>query len=99
MPVRVTMDPFKIAYLASNPSDINDLIGTLAGLLLPMPLTLEQVERFKETLIPGLPDFEWTIEWNRYVNNPADQNQKKAVDALLTSLILEMTSSAEFQLI
>ncbi len=99
MPVRVTMDPFKIAYLASNPSDINDLIGTLAGLLLPMPLTLEQVERFKETLIPGLPDFEWTIEWNRYVNNPADQNQKKAVGALLTSLILEMTSSAEFQLI
>ncbi len=99
IPVRVTMDPFKMAYLAKDPSDIHDLIVTIAGLLLPMPLTEEQMERFKDTLIPGLPDFEWTVEWNRFVNNPADQNQKKAVGTLLTSLILKITSSAEFQLI
>jgi len=96
---KVVADPFKMAYLASNPADINDLVPTLAGVLFPMPLRPEQLTALKDALIPGLPDFEWTVEWNKYVNNPSDANQKKAVGNSLTALLVKMVSMAEYQLI
>jgi hypothetical protein len=47
----------------------------------------------------GLPDFEWTAEWNKYVNNPDDENQKKAIANNLKGLLYKMCSMAEYQLI
>jgi uncharacterized protein (DUF1800 family) len=96
---KVIVDPFKLAYLAENPSDINNLIGTIISLFFPMPAQASQITTLKEVLIPGLPDYEWTVEWNKYVNNPSDANQKKAVGNSLTALIFKMVSMAEFQLI
>ena len=71
---KLYFDPFKMAYLANEPANINNLIATFAGLLLPKPVTQEQVTALKDVLIPGLPDFEWTVEWNTYINNPGDEN-------------------------
>jgi hypothetical protein len=88
-----------VAYLADNPSDVNNLVNTLAGLLFPVPLTSTKLTLLKEVLIPGLPDYEWTVEWNKYVNNPNDANQKKAVGNSLTALIMKMVSMPEFHLI
>jgi uncharacterized protein (DUF1800 family) len=99
MTAKVIADPFVLAYLADNPSDINNLLTALTGLFFPMPLQPAQMTALKEVLIPGLPDFEWTVEWNKYVNNPADANQKKAVGNSLTALLMKMVSMAEFQLI
>ncbi len=99
MSEKVLVDPFKMAYLADNPADINNLLATLTGLLFPMPLRADQLTALKDTLIPGLPDFEWNLEWNKYINNPSDANQKKAVGNSLTALLLKMVSMAEFQLI
>jgi uncharacterized protein (DUF1800 family) len=99
MTEKVLADPFKIAYLADDPSDVNKLINTFISLFFPMPATSSQVTLLKEVLIPGLPDYEWTIEWNKYVNNPTDANQKKVVGTSLTNLIVKMVSMAEFQLI
>ena len=98
MPVKVVMDPFKVAYLATNPSDINDLLQTLAALFLPAPSSADLITKLKETMIPGLPDYEWTVEWNKYVNNPADLNQKTAVANRIISMMMKMTSLPEFQL-
>jgi uncharacterized protein (DUF1800 family) len=99
MTAKVIADPFVLAYLAENPSDINNLLAALTGLFFPMPLQPAQLTILKEALIPGLPDFEWTVEWNKYVNNPSDANQKKAVGNSLTALLMKMVSMAEFQLI
>ncbi len=92
------IDPFKVAYLANNPSDINDLLKTLTDLLFPQPATAEQITMLKETLIPGLPDFEWGVEWNKYVNDPSNANQKNAVSARLKNLLVKICSMAEYQL-
>lgn len=96
---KLYFDPFKIAYLANDPSNINDLIPTLTGLLFPQTATQIQINDLKEVLIPGLPDFEWTVEWNRYINNPNDENQKNAVANSLKNLLLKICSMAEYQLI
>lgn len=95
---KVVTDPFKIAYLAKAPSDINSLLNTFIKLLLPIPLTEEQIVHLKEALIPGLPDFEWTVEWNKYVNHPEDENQKQAVANRLKNLLAKICSMAEYQL-
>ena len=93
------IDPFKVAYLANKPEDINDLISTLTNLLFPLPATTEQIAELKDTLIPGLPDFEWTVEWNKYVNDPGNANQKNAVANMLKNLLIKICSLAEYQLI
>lgn len=95
---KIYVDPFKLAYLASDPSDINQLLATLTGLLFPQSMSPEKLIELKEVLIPGLPDFEWTVEWNKYINNPADQNQKNAVKNSLNNLLVKMCSMAEYQL-
>lgn len=93
------IDPFKVAYLANNPADINELLNTLTNLLFPQPATETQIKELKETLIPGLPDFEWTVEWNKYVNDPQNTNQKNAVANMLKNLLIKICSLAEYQLI
>ena len=99
MPQEVKIDPFQMAYLANDPSDINSLLKAITDLLLPLPPSNDQIEEFKEILIPGLPDFEWTLEWNRFVDNPNDEDQKNAVAKQLTDLLLKITRMAEYQLI
>jgi hypothetical protein len=96
---KLYFDPFKFAYLADEPSDINNLISTCTGLLLPKSLPQEKIDDLKEVLIPGLPDFEWTAEWNKYINNPGDVNQKQAVGNSLKNLLTRICSMAEYQLI
>jgi uncharacterized protein (DUF1800 family) len=96
---KIYFNPFKLAYLVEDPSDINQLLSTFSSLLFPLPISSEKLEELKEVLIPGLPDFEWTVEWNKYVNNPDDENQKNAVKNSLNSLLVKMCSMAEYQII
>ncbi len=98
MPEKMYFDPFKIAYLAEDPSDINTLISTVTGLLFPHSATESQIQIFKDILIQGLPDFEWTIEWTHYINNPEDENQKKLISDRLKLFIAKVTLMAEYQL-
>ena len=74
------------------------LIPTLTALFFPKQITESQLAELKDVLIPGLPDFEWTAEWMKYVNNPEDENQKSAVGNSLKNLLIKMCSMAEYQL-
>ncbi len=96
---KLYLDPFQLAYFADDPSDINNLVPTWTKLLFPQPSPDGLIAELKNVLIPGLPDFEWTVEWNKYVNNPDDANQKKAIANQLKSLLFKMCSMAEYQLI
>ena len=95
---KIYYDPFALAYLVNNPGDINELIETITSLLFPVAISNEQKNELKETLIPGLPDFEWTAEWNKYINNPDDENQKNAVKNSLNNLLTKMCLMAEYQI-
>jgi uncharacterized protein (DUF1800 family) len=91
-------DVLKITDGIPAATDPNQLIAWLTNLLLPYPLTAEQNAFLKEALIPGLPDFEWTVEYGQYLNNPDDDAIRMSVENRLRSLFLSILALPEFQL-
>lgn len=82
----------------NNPKNPNDLIDELANVLLPMPIADNQKLALKEVLIPGLPDFEWTVEYGDYVANPGDKELASAVESRLKELAKAILSMPEYYL-
>jgi len=95
---RIKAEPLEWITQFDNANDPNTLIAEMVQLLLPQPLTQNQLDALKEVLIPGLPDFEWTVEYNNYLANPDDEDLKEAVDNKLRALLNTMVSMAEFHL-
>jgi uncharacterized protein (DUF1800 family) len=92
------IDPLAFANQISNPSDPNIIVSEFAQLLFPLQITDTQKTFLKNTLIPGLPDYEWTAEWNAYVADPTNQTKRNAVKSKLQELLSFMMSMAEYQL-
>ncbi len=70
-----------------NPSDPNEVVNEFTALILPRPIADNQKTFLKGVLIPGLPDFEWTMEYNNYLNNPNDLNIKLSLENKLNDLL------------
>ncbi len=96
--VPIGFDPFRIIDNLSKPDDPNALIDELCELFFPLPLSQAQLDDLKEALIPGLPDFEWTVEYGDYKANPGDPDTKKGVRNKLIKLFKAMLNMAEYQL-
>ena len=96
--VSIQADVIALAEMTSSPSDPNILIGELCELLLPVQVSEDQITLLKEVLIPGLPDFEWTLEWNNFKSNPEDSDLKEAVGNALRLLLDTIMNMAEYYL-
>jgi uncharacterized protein (DUF1800 family) len=92
------IDVVKVADSIENSTDPNVLIQKLVDLVLPWPLTQGQLDSLKELLIPGLPDFEWTVEYGDYLNDPTNETKKTAVKNRLVPLFIGLLGLPEFQL-
>jgi uncharacterized protein (DUF1800 family) len=92
------IDVLKIAGRIPNATDPNVMIEALVTLALPWPLTAGQLAYLKEILIPGLPDFEWTVEYGAYLLDPTDDAKRMAVENRLRALFLAIMGLPEFQL-
>lgn len=92
------IDVLQLATEVSNSSDPNLLIRELAARFLPAPLEQAQLDFIKAVLIPGLPDFEWTIEWGDYLANPGNEEISVAVSSKLRAMFRTLLTLAEFQL-
>ncbi len=88
----------QIAEGIQNAIDPNILIKELANQLFNYEISENQVTALKDILIPGLPDFEWTVEYSDYLHNPSDTTLKIAVDKKLRSLLAVMVQMSEFQI-
>jgi hypothetical protein len=80
--------PFRVNVLGlisilDNPLDINNMIEEIEQLFLPHPLEQSQRDELKHILIPGLPDFEWTVEISNFQANPEDQALAQALEQRL----------------
>ena len=95
---RLRIDPLSMTTHLQNRLDPNALILELSDLLLPQPLTEAQLADLKEVLLPGLPDYEWTIEYQQYLSKPSDTNLKNAVEPKWRNLFQAILSMAEFYL-
>lgn len=94
----VTMYPLELISKIENADDPNELIRNLTSYILPQALTESQYDFLKSILIPGLPDFEWTVEYNRYLNNPNDEQFKKSIDLKLRLLLSNILTLPEYYL-
>ncbi len=91
--------PIALLQALDNPSDPDEVIAGFTKLLLPMPLADSQKEFLKkEVLIPGLPDMEWTMEYNNYLSNPGDENIKEALKDRIQFLLYMISVLPEYHL-
>ena len=94
----LTIDPLAYIENFDNPYDPNALIHEIARYIFPNGITETQKDFLKEILIPGLPDFEWTVEYSDYVGDPEDEDKKRGVETKLRSLFSAFFSMPEYYL-
>ncbi len=94
----VKLDVLKFVGVLDDPYDPNEVIKGFARILFPQPLTPAQITGLKEILLPGLPDYEWGVEYTDYEANPNDMQLANALDSKLRDLIATMMKMAEFYL-
>ena len=95
---RVRVNPLAFVAMLDNPLDPNALIEECSRIFFPQPITAGQREALKEVLIPGLPDYEWTIEYTDHLSNPGNTALAQSVAAKLNQLLQAMLNMPEFHL-
>lgn len=96
--VRYRIDVLGLVAGLEDPFDPVSLIEELAETMYPQPLIANQLDYLKDILLPGLPDYEWTIEYNDYRSNPNNVNLAQAVESKLRNLIRAMLNMPEYHL-
>jgi len=94
----IKVDVFKLLEKIENPSEIDSFINQFVELLFPQDITKNQKNYLKDFLIPGLPDFEWTVEYFNYLNNQEDENIKISMENKLRLFISAMLTMPEYYL-
>jgi len=100
---KVSGVPMKIDVLAflktiDDVLDPNAVLAEFAKILFTQPLTESQHAFLKEILIPGLPDYEWTVEYSDYLSRPNNNGLRKGVENRLKSVLQAMLSMPEYYL-
>ncbi len=95
---RLVLNPLDFIATIDNPTDPNSVVEEFAKILFPQPITDDQKLILKEILIPGLPDYEWGVEYNDYLDYPDDENLANAVSSKLKNLLQAMYAMPEFYL-
>lgn len=79
----------------TDPSDPTLLMQELVAWMIPIELATDRFNYFKDTiLLDQLSAFNWSVEWNNYLNTNDDTN----VRIQLERLVLAMMQSPEYQL-
>jgi len=93
------IDFLEVISNLGNPLDPNDLITDLANVLFPNPISQGQLDFLKEILIPGLPDYEWTVEYSDYLADPNNPDLRLGAETKLRALFSTMLKMPEMYLI
>ena len=91
-------DFVKFIATLENPLDVNELIDEVCQLFFTRTMTQEQKDFFKEALIPGLPDFEWTVEYQDYLSDPTNATKRQAIENKLWDMFHTIMGVPEFHL-
>lgn len=94
----ITLDLVALAEGTSDPRDVVQLVAEFAETFLALNLTDKQLAYLKDSLLGGLPDYEWSDDWDTYVADKAVAANRKAVETRLKSFFRALVSMAEFQL-
>jgi uncharacterized protein (DUF1800 family) len=81
-----------------NPFEINSVIDEFIQMLFPKAISQNQKDFLKEILIPGLPDFEWNVEYSLYFSDPTNETLVNAIKNKVRNLLTAMLNMPEYQL-
>lgn len=95
---RIQIDALEFLATIDNADDPNTLVREVAQILLPMPLTDSQYDVLKSILIPGLPDYEWTVEYGIYKSDPSNMEIANAVEIRVRLLLQYILNLPEYYL-
>lgn len=79
------------------PNSALDVIQNMVDLFFPKGTTNTQQEGLKLILTNGLPDYEWTIQYDEHINDPTDENKKNALTNQIKRTITAFFILPEFQ--
>ena len=96
--ITLKIDVLALVATFDDPSDPNALIDEFSQILFPQPITNNQKTYLKDVLIPGLPDFEWTVEYLDYLSDPTNPAFSGPVELKLRFLLKAMMNMPEFYL-
>ncbi|WP_210514448.1 DUF1800 domain-containing protein [Hymenobacter terricola] len=98
--VKIVIDAVALvqSFPATTAADCNLLIAEFVQLMVPITLTANQVAFLKSALLPGLPDFEWTVEWQQFLAAPTNAAKKAAVTTKLQAMLRALMGLAEYHL-
>ena len=97
---KIVVDPLAYAKTLANPADAAALVSDLTNQVLGIPLDQTQKDFLTDTvLLNSIPRYEWTGEWNDYIQAPNDAAKKQAVQMKLTAFLQYIFRMAEYQVI
>ncbi|MEZ4908486.1 MAG: DUF1800 family protein [Saprospiraceae bacterium] len=97
--IKYGMDLLTLITEFPEPENPDSLINSFIDLYLSQDLSDEQKEYLKtQVLIPGLPDYEWTVEYSDYLSDPDDDVKKNSILTKLRNLNLILLNMPENQL-
>ena len=91
-------DVIDAAKRTNNPSNADALIREWVEWSFPIPFPDETINKLKQVLLTGLPDYEWTVEWNDFIADEKNDTKKNAVQSKLQLLVKYMLNMAEYHL-
>lgn len=83
----------------SLPADAPQVIDDMVDVFTPKGLSATQKLILKSILTNGLPDFEWTLQYNEYVNNPGNTTYSDPVKQRVELVLSRLFQMPEFQTI
>jgi uncharacterized protein (DUF1800 family) len=79
------------------PNSAPEVIQNMIDLFYPKGTTDSQKDILRLTLTNGLPDFEWTIQYDEHINDPDDENKKNALTNQIKRTLTALFKLPEFQ--
>jgi len=95
----IKLDVLSVVNKLENATDPIVLIETIADTIFPFSISQGQRDFLKDVLIPGLPEFEWTVEYGEYLEEPDNPDKREGVETKLRALFEAMLKMPEFYLI
>lgn len=83
----------------SNPGNAVAVIDDLETLFSPKPLSAATKIGLKAILTNGLPDFEWTVQYTDYINNPGNTTFSDPVRQRVEFVLVRFTQLPQFHII
>jgi hypothetical protein len=83
----------------SNPSNAPQVIDDICDVFFPKAISLTDKLTLKAILTGGLPDFEWTIQYNDYQANPTNTTYYTPVTQRMQALMNVILKMPQFQTI